>query len=303
MINYLLLIILGLVLATSANAKDKFDIFACEPEWASLAKEIGGDKIDVFTATNAYQDPHHVRAKPSLMVAMRKAEMVVCSGASLEVGWLPVLQEKVGSAGTMPGSDGYLLAANYVPMLERPLRLDRADGDIHPEGNPHVQLNPHNIALVASELTKRLKMLDSSNADFYQANYDSFSKRWNNSIKRWEDEAARLRGMDVVVHHKSFSYLLDWLGMNEVGSLELKPGLPPTTSHLEGLLKVLKAHPAKMIIHSPYESEDASMWLSEKTGTKVVTLPFTVGGNNQSGDLFSMFDSTIQLLNEAGNAK
>jgi len=298
-----LLTVLGLTMSAPAFAKDKLDIFACEPEWASLASEIGGDKVETFAATNAHQDPHHVRAKPSLIAAMRKADMVVCSGASLEIGWLPILQEKAGNANTMPGSDGYLLAASIVPMLEKPTRLDRADGDVHPEGNPHVQLNPHNIGLIASELVKRLKMVDPSNAATYQANYDAFSKRWQEATKRWESEAVSLKGVPVVVHHKSFTYLLDWLGMNEVGSLEPKPGVPPTTSHLEELLQSLKVRPAKAIIRTPYEPEDASEWLSEKTGDKAVILPFTIGGNDQSTDLFGLFDSTIKLLSEANNAK
>lgn len=300
---FLLLTVLGLVISSPANAKDKLDIFACEPEWASLANEIGGDKVATFAATNANQDPHHIRAKPSLIAAMRKADMVVCSGAGLEIGWLPILQEKAGNAGTMPGSEGYLLAASVVPMLEKPIRLDRADGDVHPEGNPHVQLNPHNISLVAAELVKRLKTIDPGNAVTYQANYNAFSKRWQEATKRWESEAAALKDVPVVVHHKSFTYLLDWLGMNEVGSLESKPGLPPTTSHLEALLQSLKVHPAKAIIRTPYEPEDASEWLSEKTGDKAVILPFTVGGNHQANDLFALFDSTIKLLNEANNAK
>lgn len=295
--KYFITLLLGLLFASSAQAKDKLDIFACEPEWASLAKEIGGERVEVFAATNAGQDPHHVRAKPSLIAAMRKSDMVICSGASLEIGWLPVLQEKAGNANTMPGSDGYLLAANYVPVLEKPTRLDRADGDVHPEGNPHVHLNPHNIALVAAELVKRLKNLDPANADSYQAAYDDFSKRWRAATERWEKEAVSLKAVPVVVHHKSFAYLLDWLGMNEVGSLEPKPGLPPTTAHLEELLLVLKSYPAKMILRAPYEPDDASLWLAKKTGYDAVVLPFTVDNN----DLFGLFDSSIKLLKDANH--
>lgn len=298
-----LLIMLGLIMSVPAYAKDKVNVFACEPEWASLAKVIGGDKVEAFAATTAHQDPHHVRAKPSLIAAMRKADMVVCSGASLEVGWLPILQEKAGNTNTQPGSDGYLLAADFMPLLEKPTRLDRADGDIHPEGNPHVQLNPHNIALVATELTKRLKAVDVVNADVYQANYDSFSKRWQEAIHRWEKEAAILKGVPVVVHHKSFTYLLDWLEMNEVGSLEPKPGVPPTISHLEVLLQTLKSHPAYIIIRTPYEPDDASRWLSEKTAIPALVLPYTVGGDKQSTDLFGLFEHTIALLKAANHGK
>lgn len=296
---FTLLMTMGLLMAAPAYAKDKVNIFACEPEWASLAHEIGGDKVEAFAATSARQDPHHVRAKPSLIAAMRKADMVVCSGAGLEIGWLPILQEKAGNAGTMPSSDGYLLAASYVPVLEKPTRLDRADGDVHPEGNPHVQLNPHNIGLVATELTKRLKAIDAENASIYQANYDSFARRWQESTKQWESEAASLRNVPVVVHHKSFIYLLDWLKMKEVGSLEPKPGIPPTTSHLEGLLQQLKAKPADVIIRTPYEPEDASQWLSEKTGVPAIVLPYTIDGDDKSGNLFALFDRSVNLLKGA----
>ncbi len=297
------LAILGVLTTTPALAKEKVNVFACEPEWASLVREIGGDKVEVFSATSARQNPHHIRAKPSLIAAMRKSDLVVCSGAGLEVGWLPVLLDKAGNNNTKAGSDGYLLAADVVPVLETPTRLDRADGDIHPQGNPHVQLNPHNIALVAAELTKRLKSVDAVNADIYQTNYVAFSKRWQEAINRWEKEAASLKGIPVVVHHKSLTYLLNWLGMNEVGSLELKPGLPPTTAHLEALLQTLKSRPASVILRIPYDPADASEWLANKTGYKAIVLPYTVGGNTESSDLFGLFDSTIAILKEANNAK
>lgn len=294
-----ILTVLVLLATVPADAHAAVNIFACEPEWASLAREIGGDKVEAFAATTARQDPHHIRAKPSLIAAMRKAALVICSGASLEVGWLPLLLQKAGNANTQPGGQGYLLAAEIVPMLEKPVKFDRAEGDIHPEGNPHVQLNPHNIALVAKELTVRLKAVDPANASAYQVRYNAFYRKWQETTARWEKEAAGLRSMPVVAHHKSFTYLLDWLGMKEVGSLEPKPGIPPTTAHLESLLQTLKAHPARVIIRTPYEPDDASRWLSEKTGTPAVVLPYTVGGDEQSGDLFALFDRTISLLRGA----
>jgi len=298
-----LLITLGLLISHPSYANDKVNIFACEPEWASLAQEIGGDKIKPFAATSARQDPHHVRAKPSLIAAMRRADLVVCSGASLEIGWLPILLEKAGNANTRPDSDGYLSAASYVPVLEKPKRLDRAEGDVHPEGNPHVHLNPHNIAIIAKEITSRLSKIDPANAVFYQSNYDGFINRWNAAIAKWQKQAAFLKDKTVVVHHKSFNYLLDWLDMREVASLEPKPGLPPTTAHLESLLQRLKASPASVIIRTPYEPDDASEWLSEKTGIPAIVLPFTIGGNKQSNDLFGLFNSSIERLKEAVHAK
>jgi len=290
---------LGLMAMISAPAHAKVQVFACEPEWTLLAKMIGGDSVEAYSATHARQDPHHVRAKPSLIAKMRKADLVFCSGASLEVGWLPILQQKAGKANTQPGTVGYLLAAAVVPTLEKPTRIDRADGDIHPEGNPHVHMNPHNIAIVAAALKERLKALDHANSDMYQGRYEAFSKAWLRAIGRWENAAKGLKGARVVVHHKSFSYLLDWLGVKEVGALEAKPGIPPTTAHLEALLQTLSRRSASVIIRTPYDSANASEWLANKTGIPAVILPFTVGGDNQSNNLYELFDRTIALLQEA----
>jgi zinc/manganese transport system substrate-binding protein len=303
MYKLLSILITTILLATTAEASDKTRVFACEPEWASLAKEIGGDKVETFSATTAQEDPHHVRAKPSLLAAMRKSDLVICSGASLEIGWLPILLQSAGNVKVQPGNIAFLQAASIVPILEKPTSVDRSQGDVHPEGNPHVQLNPHNIAIVAKELTARLSQIDAPNSAYYQAQYAAFSDKWEKATARWEADAASLKGTPVVTHHSSFVYLNNWLGLKQVATLEPKPGVPPTTGHLEELLKTLGAHPAKAIIHTAYEPEDAAKWLSEKTGTPAITLPYTVGGNADATDLFGLFDSTIGLLKGAANGK
>jgi zinc/manganese transport system substrate-binding protein len=294
-----LMFFLGLVIAAPHGAQARINLFACEPEWAALAREIGGDNVEIFTATTARQDPHYVRAKPSLIAAMRKADLVICTGANLETGWLPVLLQKSGNASTQPGGVGLLFAAEFVPLLDRPDRLDRAEGDIHPEGNPHMHLDPRNIVLVAAALTERLKAADAPGASAYQVNFDVFSQKWRQEIERWESEAAELSGVYVVVHHKSFAYLLEWLKMRKAVALEEKPGIPPTTSHLQSLLQTLRQDPATLIIRTPYDPDDASEWLSQQTGIPALVLPFTVGGDAESGDLFALFDRTITLLKRA----
>ncbi len=290
---------LALMIAAPLGAQAKLNLFSCEPEWAALARELGGDDVEIFTATTPRQDPHHVRAKPSLIAAMRRADLVVCTGASLEVGWLPILLQKAGNANTQPGGAGLLLAAELVPLLEKPVRLDRAEGDIHPEGNPHVHLNPHNIALIAQAFTDRLKTVDVANASAYQARLDVFSQKWRDATQRWEREAAGLKGAAIVVHHKAFSYLLAWLGIREAGVLEPKPGIPPSASHLEALLQKLTLSPVRLIVRTPYDPPDASEWLSQKTGAAATVLPFTVGGDAGSNDLFALFERTIALLKGA----
>ena len=295
---FLSLLLSGLFVLAPASSFAKVKVFACEPEWAALAEEIGGDKVEAFSATSAMQDPHYIRARPSLISKARKADLLLCSGASLEIGWLPILLQKV-SSDLQPGSIGYLMAAEVVPVLGIPVKVDRSMGDVHPEGNPHVHLNPHNIMLVGKSLADRLAVIDAENASFYHDSYRDFSSRLRRAIPRWESEAAMLKGKPVVVHHKSFTYLLDWLGMKQVGTLEAKPGIPPTTSHLKNLLRQLKSSPADVIIRAPSDPDDGSEWLSEKTGTKAIVLPYTVGGDEQSSDLFALFDRTIALLKGA----
>lgn len=298
-----LIVGLGLLPAVPASASAKVSVFACEPEWASLAEEIGGDMVETFAATNARQDPHYIRARPSLVAKMRKADLVVCSGAGLEVGWLPVLFQKAGNAKTQPGGIGYLMAADVVPVLEKPVTIDRSMGDVHPEGNPHVHLNPHNILLVARELTNRLKALDSSNADSYQKRYEEFSTRWQEAIDRWENQAAGLKGKSIITHHKAWSYFISWLGLNLANTLEPKPGIPATTSHLEELLQQVRNAPVLAIVRTPYAPDNASEWLSGKSGVPAVALPYTIGGEAEVTDLFILFDRSIERLQEIVDGK
>ena len=191
------------------------------------------------------------------------------------------------------------MASEHVPVIEKPVLVDRSMGDVHPEGNPHVHLNPHNVLLVAKELADRMKTIDAANADFFQSRMTDFEVRWLQAITRWEEQANYLKGSSVVVHHKAFSYLNKWLGLNQVASLEPKPGIPPSILHLEGLLQLLSSESADMIIRTPYEPDDASEWLSEKTGTPALVLPYTVGGDSEAGDLFALFDRSFVLLEGA----
>ena len=179
------IILVGLFCATSNVAHSMVNIFACEPEWESLAKEIGGGKVKTFSATHAMQNPHYIRARPSLISKAVKADIIFCSGADLEVGWLPLLLQKSGSS-VQPGMEGHLMASDFVKMLEKTMVADRTMGDVHPEGNPHVHLNPHNIFLLAKELTKRLELIDATNQSFYRSRFNSFALRWKEAINRWE---------------------------------------------------------------------------------------------------------------------
>ena len=284
----------SVVVALPATAA--LNVFACEQEWAALAQELAGDKASVYSATNALQDVHKVEARPSLIARIRSADLLICSGSELEIGWLPLLLTQSGNARIQPGSAGYLEASQFVPKLEIPKVVDRALGDVHPSGNPHVHLDPRNIAKVADVLTERLVQLDPANAEAYKARASVFLERWRAALSRWEKETVRLKGVPVVVYHKDMSYFINWAGMREAGSLEPKPGLPPTPAHLAELVERMKRDPAKVIVYSPYNSPRAAEFLSERTKIPSVMLPFTVGGTDKAKDLFGLFDDTIGRL-------
>jgi len=272
------------------------NVFTCEPEWAALAQELGGDKVSVYSAVTPLQDPHRLEARPSLIARMRNADLVICSGSELEVGWLPLLFTQGGNDRVQPGSPGYIEASQYVVKLEVPRVIDRSLGDIHPGGNPHVHLDPRNIAKVAEVVSARLAQIDARNADAYRVRAEDFDKRWQGAIEKWRQQAQPLKGMPIVVYHKDMSYFINWTGMREVGSLEPKPGIPPTPTHLAELVEQMKRNPAKAVVYSPYNNPGAAQFLSQRANVPVVPLPFTVGGTPKAKDLFGLFDDTIERL-------
>jgi len=289
----------ALLLLSIQSAQAALNVFACEPEWGALVQELGGDKVSVYNATQALQDVHHVQARPSLLARMRSANLVVCTGAELEVGWLPVLLQQAGNPAIQPGKPAYFEATNYVQRLEIPQRLDRAEGDIHPQGNPHIQTDPRNIAKVSDALAQRLAEVDPANAAFYQARHKDFAQRWQDAIKRWEAQAAPLKGVAIVVQHRGFPYIENWLDLHQVAELEPKPGVEPTSTHLAEVLAQLQRQPAKMIVRAAYDDERASQWLAERAKIPVVVLPYTVGGSDRAKDLFGLFDDSVQRLLDA----
>jgi len=291
----LMLLLIIFILPVSSFANDKLNIFACEPEWKSLAEEIGGDKVKAISATHAKQDPHHIRARPSLIAKIRRADLIFCSGAGLEVGWMPILLQKANSK-VQPGKLGYFMASNYTPVLDIPESVDRSHGDVHPEGNPHIHLDPHNILLVAKELNRRLAAIDSKNKTYYKDNYNKFINKWKKSILLWEKNIENLKEKRIIIHHKSFDYLLHWMKLDEVASLEVKPGIPPTASHLKNILENINDNPADIIVLSPYDPSEGALWLSKQTKIPFVTLPYTIGGNEESINLFALFDSSIKII-------
>ena len=291
------IIIVGMLLLAPLASKADLNVFTCEPEWSALAEVIGGSNVKTSSATNPLQDPHYIQARPSLISKVGRADLIVCSGSQLEIGWLPMLLRKGNNPDVLPGSAGFLEASMYVKRLDIAVSSDRSQGDVHPQGNPHVQTNPHNILLVAKAMTQRMAQLDPDHANDYQQRLLDFSHNWSKAIVAWEKRASDLRGKRVISHHKSWIYLQDWLGLEEVATLEPVSGVPPTATHLADLLNRFGGNNgADFIIRAPFQSAKPSKWLSERTGIPAVLLPLTVGGTDQATDLYKWFDDMLNRL-------
>lgn len=287
------------LLAMATHTHATLNIFACEPEWGALARELGGEHVSVFVATSARQDSHHIEARPSLIARVRSADLVLCTGMELEAGWLPLLLQRSSNARVQPGQPGYFEAGRVVPHLDAPARLDRSDGDVHADGNPHIQLDPRNIQRIAAILGKRLAELDGAHAADHARRSSDFAARWSKAIQQWESKAAPLRGVTAFSHHRDMSYLFHWLGIKAVGTLEPKPGVEPGAAHLAGLLAQHRRTPARLIVRTPYQGARASEWLAAQANIPAIQLPFTVDGSERAMDLFGLFDDSIDRLLQA----
>lgn len=283
--------------ATAAGpARADLNVFACEPEWGALVAELAGDTADIAVATTAQQDPHYIQARPGLIARVRQADLVVCTGAQLEIGWLPLLLRRASNPKINEGSEGHFAAADQVRKLDVPTSISRAQGDIHPSGNPHVHLDPRNIRLISRALAERMAALDPANAELYDQRQKAFEERWAEAVERWEDRVEPLEGMRLISHHTSFRYLAEWAELKIVDHLEPKPGLPPTSGHLSGLLDKFRANPPVAVVRTPYSDPRPSQWLVERLNVPNAILPYTVGGAPGADDLFGLFEVTIARL-------
>lgn len=287
-------IFVSAVVATPARAN--LNVFACEPEWAALSTEIGGDKVSVYAATTGQQDPHQIQARPGLIARARNADIAVCTGAELEIGWLPQILTQTSNQKIRPGAPGAFDAASFIHLLDVPARLDRAEGDIHGQGNPHIQTSPLNILAVAKPLADRFSQIDPSNAQTYAARLADFTTRWQAAMTKWQADAAPLKGVPIAVEHLSWTYMENWLGLRRVAALEPKPGVPPSAGYLAQVVDTLEKNPVKMVIRAAYEDDRPSKFISDKLHIAAVVLPFTVGGTDGAKNLFSLYDDTISRL-------
>ena len=283
---------------SGAGAAQAFSVFVCEPEWGALVKALH-PSAQVFSATTHLQDPHHIEARPSLIAQLRQADLAVCTGASLEVGWLPMLQARSGNAKVQDGQPGMFYAAKFVKLIgQYEGVITPFSGDVHPEGNPHFHTDPHRLLQVATALRDRLIQLNPSEENSITAQHAQFSQALTDRLSGWEAKAARLKGKSVLTQHATFGYLWEWLGIRSVGDLEPKPGMPPTPGHLERLRAQMSQSAAQAIIIAQHHDKRPAQWLVQQqaTGkTPLVILPATVP-EVSSTVLLTWMDGLLETL-------
>jgi zinc/manganese transport system substrate-binding protein len=277
------------------------EVFACEPEWAAVVKVLAPE-ARVTTATHAHQDPHYIEARPALIGALRRADIAVCTGASLEVGWLPMLQQRAANPKVRDGRPGMFYAADVVELIDKRDYVDRSMGDVHAEGNPHFHLDPRRLQMVVKALALRLGSIDPAAAQAYSQRYDRWASEWEQRIAQWNTRAAPLRGREVVAQHTTFAYLWAWLSMSQAGDLEPKPGVPPTMSHLQALLQGVRSKPPMAIVRALHHDPQAAQWLAEQTGRPLLVLPATVTPDGMTADPAGLFDALIEQLLRAAES-
>lgn len=281
----------------SAASAHALDVFTCEPEWAALVRQLA-PTAQVRSATHARQDPHHVEARPSLIAMLRRADLAVCTGAELEAGWLPALQQRSGNPRVQKGTPGMLFASDHLRLIDPRPAGSPFEGDVHAAGNPHAHLDPRRIAEMAAVIARRLEEVDPANRDGYRARLATFQADWQARVQQWERRAAPLRGLRVAAQHTTFAYLWRWLGIEPVADLEPKPGVPPTPGHLQKVLESVRGTPPRAVVVSAYQDPRGAQWLAQQLGgnVAVLQLPSTVTEEPATETLAGLFDHLLDRL-------
>ncbi len=287
-------------LVLSAPAEGKLHVVASIETFADLAHKIGGDRVEVTSLSRGWTDPHFVEGKPSLVLALNRADLLIHVGLELEIGWLPPLVLASRNDKIQLGAPGNLDASQEIPVIEVPTqRVTRAMGDIHPLGNPHYYLAPDEVSIVAPEIADRLKVLDPDGADTYDANLAAFEAKLKDKRAEWERLAAPLRGVRIVTYHQSWGYVAKWLGLVQAGFVEPKPGIPPSAQHVSQLIVLMRQLKVPMIISESFYPRNLVQLIAEKAGAKTVILPANVGGDPAAKDYFSLVDVIVHRLVDA----
>jgi zinc/manganese transport system substrate-binding protein len=304
MLKRILGIAFGLALfATPLASAKKLNVVTSTTDLAALAQEVGGDRINVESIAKGYQDPHFVEAKPSFLLKLRNADLLISVGLQLEIGWLPPLITQSGNPRVQVGAQGYLDASQFAEILEKPTgQVTRAMGDVHPLGNPHYWLDPDNGRRVAKGIAAKLGELDPQDSGYFQQRFTDFDKRLAAAEKNWDEEMKPFRGRKVVTYHTSWTNFARHFGLNVVGYIEPRPGIPPTPQHTIEIIQLMKRDNVKVTLIEPYFDLKTPQSIGRETGAQVLVLLPSVGGEKQVTDYFKLFDYDIGLLTKAFNA-
>jgi zinc/manganese transport system substrate-binding protein len=288
------------VLAAAPSARAAVNVVASTEDLAALAREVGGDKVKVEAIARGYQDPHFVEAKPSFILKLSRAELLVVVGRELEIGWLPPLIQQSRNARIQVGADGYLDASLTARILEIPTgQITRAMGDVHPLGNPHYWLDPENGRRIAKSILDKLTAIDPADASYFAARHADFDRRLAEAEKRWDAMMAPYRGLKVVTYHRSWPNFADRFGLDVVGYVEPRPGIPPSPGHTIDLITEMKRQNVKILFVEPYFDLKTPNSIGRETGAKVLVMPPSVGGVKEVTDYFKLFDYDLDLLVKA----
>ena len=296
-------IVTASLFSPSMAAAKKLNVITATTDLASLAQEVGGDKINVESMAKGYQDPHFVEAKPSFLLKLRQADLLVVVGLQLEIGWLPPLITQSGNSRIQVGANGYLDASQFAEILEIPQgSITRAMGDVHPLGNPHYWLDPDNGRRVAKGIAGKLGEMDPEDAAYFQQRFQDFDRRLSEADKRWLADMKPFHGRKVVTYHNSAPNFAKHFGLNVVGFVEPRPGIPPTPSHTLEVINMMKRDHVKVIMVEPYFDRKTPDSIARETGGTVVEYLPSVGGVKEVTTYFQLFDYDIALLTKAFQA-
>ena len=290
----------ALLLLPASPARAALNVVATTSDMAAIAQEVGGDRIKVSALAKGYQDPHFVEAKPSFVLILNKADLLIVVGRDLESAWLPALITQSRNAKIQPGGNGYLDPSTTARILEIPTgTITRAMGDVHALGNPHDWLDPENGRRVAKAIKDRLSQMDAANAAYYAQRETDFGRRLTEAQQRWKTQMAPYKGLKVITYHRSWANFAEAFGLDVVGYVEPKPGIPPTPQHTLDVINAMKAQNVKLIVVEPYFDLKTPKSIASKSGARVLVLPPSVGGIPEASDYFKLFDTDVALLLDA----
>ena len=289
-----------LIFLFAFGAEAKLMVVTTTADFASIAREIGGDRIEVSSLVKGAQDPHFIDAKPSFIRLLNQADLLIEGGAELEIGWLPPLLENARNGKIQSGGPGRMVASTGVGLLQIPTRpVDRSQGDVHLLGNPHYMLDPENGKIVGVEIADALCRLDASSCHRYRENQRVFHQRLNQKIAQWTKQMAPYRGAKIITYHDSWPYFAERFGLNVVGHIEPKPGIPPSTAHLKNLIGIVQQEKARVILMEPFYNDQAPKFVAAQTGAKLVVLPPSVAPEMGIHDYVQLFDRLVAALTAA----